>query len=81
MTKKTIFLAMAMIALITLSACGSYYMVKDVTTDKVFYTKDLKRNDGTVILKDANTGDTVTLQNSEVTEINRETFKAKTKMQ
>ena len=81
MTKKTIFLAMAMIALITLSACGSYYMVKDVTTDKVFYTKDLKRNDGTVILKDANTGDTVTLHNSEVSEINKETFKANTKKQ
>ena len=81
MTRKIILLSVAMIALITLSACGSYYMVKDVTTDKVFYTKDLKRNDGTVILKDANTGDTVTLQNSEVTEINGETFKANTKKQ
>ena len=64
-----------------LSACGGgYYKVVDPTTDKVYYTKDLDEDKGGAIkIKDANTGSTVTLQNSEVTKINKEEFKANTK--
>ena len=62
-------------------ACGGYYRVKDLIGGNVYYTKDLDRENGTVMLKDANTGNTVTLQNSEVAEINKEEFKANIKEQ
>ena len=63
------------------TACGGgYYKVMDPSTEKIYYTKDLKEEKGGAIkIKDANTGSTVTLQNSEVTEINKEEFKANTK--
>jgi hypothetical protein len=80
---KNIILATALTILVIfgLSACGGgYYKVVDPTTDKTYYTKDLDEDKGGAIkIKDANTGSTVTLQNSEVTEINKEEFKANTK--
>ena len=65
--------------LIGILGCGSYYKVVDPATDKIYYTE--KINDikgGAIKLKDANTGAEVTIQNSEVTEINKEEFRANT---
>lgn len=80
---KNIILTTALVILVVfgLSACGGgYYKVMDPATEKTYYTKDLKEEKGGAIkIKDANTGSTVTLQNSEVTEINKEEFKANTK--
>ena len=80
---KTIILATALTISVVfgLSACGGgYYKVIDPATDKTYYTKELKEEKGGANkIEDANTGSTVTLQNSEVTKINKEEFKANTK--
>ena len=63
-----------------LMACGGgYYKVTDPATEKVYYTKEVKEErGGAVKLIDANTGSSVTLQNSEVMEINKEEYKSNT---
>jgi hypothetical protein len=59
---------LALLVLIGISACGGgYYRVKDPTTDKTYYADDPKEEKGgSIKWKDANTGSTVTLQNSEI---------------
>ena len=58
--------------------CGSYYKIIDPSTSKVYYTDDIKRRGSSVEFKDANTGSDVTLQNTEIKDINKEEFKANT---
>jgi hypothetical protein len=81
MRNKLFAVTLAFFLLVGLSACGGgYYKVKDTATDKMYYTDKLKEEKGGAVkLRDANTGSTVTLQNSEVTQINKEEFKANTK--
>ena len=81
MRNKLFAVTLALFVLIGVSACGGgYYMVKDPTTDKTYYTDELKEEKGgSIKLKDANTGSTVTLQNSEITKIKKDEFKANTK--
>jgi hypothetical protein len=66
------------LALLFLSGCGSYYMITDPTSKNVFYTESVDQNKqtGAVKFKDAKTGASVNLQNSEVKEIPKEEFKA-----
>ena len=60
--KKILFkTAMVIFVLLGVSACGGYYKVRDLATDKIYYTKDMGKYMGSVVLKDANTGATVTL--------------------
>jgi hypothetical protein len=66
--KRTVLL----LSLLLLAACGgSYYRVKDVSSGRIYYTRDVdtKRRAGTVDFKDAKTGAKVTLQSSEVQKI------------
>jgi hypothetical protein len=58
------------------SGCGStYYRVTDPTTGRIFYTTSVEQlRGGSVTLRDAGTGRTVTLQNSEVQEVKKEEF-------
>jgi hypothetical protein len=59
-------------------ACGGakYYMVKDPSTGKVYYSQDVKKKEGgAVTLTDAQSQSTVTIQNSEVTEVSEQSFK------
>jgi hypothetical protein len=59
------------------AGCASpHYQVTDPTSNKVYYTTDLKKEGGTTTFKDARTGDTVTLQNVEVRDIPKEEFNA-----
>lgn len=73
-------IATALFLLVSLTACGGgYYKVTDPATDKIYYTTEVKsEKGGAVKLMDANTGSMVTLQNSEVIEINKEDFRANT---
>jgi len=73
--------SLAMLIIFGIIACGGgYYKVIDPATDKTYYTKKIHEEKGGAIkLEDANTGSTITLQNSEVTQINKEEFKANTK--
>ena len=76
--KKVRMLALVCAAAM-LSGCTTYYEVTDPTTDKTYYTTELERNrDGSVELKDTNSGKMVTLQNSEVAKIDKDAYKAKT---
>lgn len=57
--------------------CTSYYIVKDPSSGKAFYTTDLDQTrGGAVVLRDEKTGATVTLQNSEVKEVSKDEYKA-----
>ena len=54
--KKVRMLALVCAAAM-LSGCTTYYEVTDPTTDKTYYTTELERNrDGSVELKDTNSG-------------------------
>ena len=62
-----------------LAGCTSYYAVTDPATGKTFYTDKVdKQNGGAVSLKDAKSGDTVTLQNSAIRQIDKSQFDAAT---
>lgn len=63
-----------------LVGCAGYYKVEDPSTGNIYYTTDIDReSNGSVRFVDKNTDSEVTLQNSAVTEINSEEFKANTK--
>jgi hypothetical protein len=63
-------------AFIGVCGCGgTYYRVTDPTTRHIYYTTELKeRGAGSLQLRDAGTGRTVTLQNSEVQNVTKEEF-------
>ena len=71
---KTFVIALAVI--ICAGCAGSYYKVTDPANGKVFYTEDVKRNGSAVEFKDATTGSVVTLQNSEVSQIDKSAFQS-----
>ena len=59
---------------IGLSACAHYFKVVDPGNGKVFYTEDIKRKGSAVEFKDAQTGSVITLQNSEITQIDKQAY-------
>ena len=69
--------ATACLALLCAAGCSTYYKVTDPTSGREYYTTELQRkNSGAATLKDARTGNTVNLQNSEIAEISKEQFDA-----
>ena len=78
--KLIVIFTILLLGTIFLSGCTSYYKVKDTQSGSVYYTTEVDRSgSGSVKFKDANTGSEVTLQSSEVLEINEEEYKANTK--
>lgn len=60
----------------SLLGCASYYQVTDPASDKVYYTRDIDKEDGGAIrFEDEKTGTEVTLQNSEVKPIKSKEYK------
>jgi len=60
-----------------LGGCVSYYRVTDPVSGKVYYTDSIEtEHSGAIRFKDEVTQRTVTLQQSEVMEINKEQFDA-----
>jgi hypothetical protein len=58
-----------------LAGCSTtYYMVKDPTDGKTYYTTELHKSDGTVSFKDAKTLTDVTIQNSQVEQITKDQY-------
>jgi hypothetical protein len=57
-----------------LTACAHYFKVAEPGSGKVFYTEDIKRNGSAVEFKDAQTGGMVTLQNSEITQLDKQAY-------
>ena len=71
-------LAAAGAALAILAGCTNYYRVTDPSTGSVYYTTNVKKlRSGAVEVEDPGKG-TVTIQNSEIVEINKEEYKANT---
>jgi hypothetical protein len=74
-TTMVLICALAML----IAGCGSYYKIKDPNSSSIYYTTKIdKERRGSVEFKDAVTGSKVTLQNSEITEVSKEEFKANT---
>lgn len=63
---------------LVLSGCSSHYRVTDPASGKTYYTTkiDSAGRAGAVKLKDEKTGNTVTLQSSEVKEISEDEYEA-----
>jgi hypothetical protein len=73
LTQKVVLL----VAVAALSGCTNYYRVTDPTTGRVYYTTELqKRGSGAVVIKDAKTGGEVSLQNSEIHKVNKESYES-----
>lgn len=60
-----------------LSACGSYYMVRDPHSGSEYYTQDVENEGdaGAVRFQDERSGSVVTLPTSEVKEISSERYR------
>lgn len=55
--------------------CTTYYRVTDLNSGKNYYTTQVERErGGAVMFKDSRTGSEVTLQSTEITEVNQEQF-------
>jgi len=68
-----LFVALALAA----AGCTSYYVVKDPASGKTYYTKKIEKiKGGAVELKDEKTGAVVTIQNSEIREVDSGEYKA-----
>ncbi|MCG6973627.1 MAG: hypothetical protein LJE66_10830 [Desulfobacterales bacterium] len=77
MKQKILTTLLAMLFLVGIVGCGSYYMVKDPTSGNVFYTTKIKaEKGGAIMFEDNKTQTSVTLQNSEVKEISKEQYKS-----
>jgi hypothetical protein len=75
MKRTSLVLAAACFAGIVAGCGPTYYRVTDPTTGRAYYTTELeKQKSGSVRIRDAGTGNTVTLQNSEVEKVNKEAF-------
>ena len=73
---KHAYLAAAACLAGVVCGCGpTYYRVTDPTTGRAYYPTEMeKQKSGSVRLRDAGTGNMVTLQNSEVQKVNKEAF-------
>ncbi|VFQ42987.1 hypothetical protein [Desulfoluna butyratoxydans] len=70
-------LILTLIMMVSLAACGTYYQVTDPSSDKVYYTEKInKKRNGAIEFKDSATGKEIIIQNSEVIEVNKDTYKA-----
>ncbi|HET7763596.1 MAG TPA: hypothetical protein VFK92_00735 [Burkholderiales bacterium] len=77
MTRRSIVSALALG--IVAAGCASYYKVTEPASGKEFYTKEVSRKlgaGGAIEFKDAKTGATTTLQNSQVLEIDKKAYEA-----
>jgi hypothetical protein len=55
--------------------CTTYYQIQDPDTGHVYYADDIKTlDDGAVRFKDAQTGNEVTVQDSDIKEISEDEF-------
>lgn len=78
-SKMTHRLAMALVLLggVLATACASYYKVTDPVSGSVYYTQKVDHSvGGAVTFKDARTKSQVTIQNSEIKEIESKEFDA-----
>ena len=64
-----------LVGLSFVSGCTSYYRITDPSTGNVYYTTNVdNKGGGAVRIKDAATGEKVTLQNSQVAKVSKEEY-------
>jgi hypothetical protein len=61
-------------AVLLVGGCASYYKVTDPGSGKVYYTENVNRVGSATRFKDAGTGAEVTIQNSEIIQVNKDEF-------
>ncbi|MHC5083443.1 MAG: hypothetical protein ACYTET_05835 [Planctomycetota bacterium] len=75
LTKTKQLLIAVLLCALFVCGCTKYYRVTDPSTNKDYYTKDVKTvSGGAVKITDERTGNTVTLQNSEVEKIEKQDY-------
>ena len=63
------------LCVLCLCGCSPHYRITDPSTDKVYYTRNVKKvGSGAIKLEDERSGKTVTLQNSEVEKVAKEAY-------
>lgn len=76
MKTKVLAIVITLFVIVGIAACAGYYQVKDPTTGNIYYTRDIdEEKGGAVVFEDAKSGTKITLQNSEVKEIDKDEFK------
>ena len=77
MTKSAVAVASVLAVALVTAGCTSYYKVTDPSTGRVYYTTEVKKKgSGAATLKDARTGNQISIQNSEVQKIKKEQYNA-----
>lgn len=77
MKKKLAVGFLALLLIVAVSGCASYYKVTDPASGKVYFTEDIdKKSSGAIEFKDEVTKSQVTLPTSEVMEITEDQYKA-----
>jgi len=71
---STLRVFVVLLLTIFLAACAHYFKVADPSNGKVYYTEDIDRKGSAVEFKDAQTGGVVTLQNSQITQIDKQEY-------
>jgi hypothetical protein len=56
------------------AGCESYFRVTDPATRRVYYATEIRQDHASIALKDARTGESLTVQNVEVCRISKEEF-------
>ena len=75
--KRLIGLVLGLSLLIGCGGGAKYWMVTDPSTNNIYYTQEVDNlSSGAVKFTNAQTGNTVSIQNSEVKKITEEEFKA-----
>ena len=68
---------LCLVCVVFLYGCGSYYKVTDPASKNIYYTEDIDQiKNGAVKFKDVKTGGQITLQSSEIKEIDSKEFEA-----
>jgi hypothetical protein len=76
--RRTLALGALGLWVVAISGCTTYYMVRDPSSGRTYYTTEIKPvgQGGAVKFKDEKTGAAVTIQSSEVKEIGSDEYKA-----
>ena len=71
--------SLVVVLCLSLAGCTStYYLVKDPSNNAEYYTTSIKKSGSAVEFKDAKTLTDMTLQNSQVSEITEDQYRAAT---
>ncbi|CAG0947354.1 hypothetical protein ANRL1_04001 [Anaerolineae bacterium] len=73
--KRSVTTAAILGAAVFVSGCATYYQVKEPAGGQTYYTTDIEETrQGAVKFKDGKSGATITLQNSEIREIDDDEY-------